>query len=83
MSAEIRDHPTVIFEGGAEKDATVVAFDPDRDVAILHADVGGRTPLALGDGSFGGLYQRSPEDEGRLWEAAVQAIRERLERWDE
>jgi len=37
---------------------------------------------ALGDGSFGGLYQRSPEDEGRLWEAAVQAIRERLERWD-
>jgi creatinine amidohydrolase len=36
---------------------------------------------ALGDGSFGGLYQRSAEDEGRLWEAAVQAIRERLERW--
>ena len=38
---------------------------------------------ALGDGSFGGLYQRSSEDEGRLWEAAVQAIRERLERWDD
>jgi creatinine amidohydrolase len=38
--------------------------------------------VALGDGSFGGLYQRSSEDEGRLWEAAVQAIRERLERWD-
>jgi creatinine amidohydrolase len=36
---------------------------------------------ALGDGSFGGLYQRSAEDEGRLWEAAVQAIRERLERF--
>ena len=36
---------------------------------------------ALGDGSFGGLYQRSAEDEGRLWEAAVQAIRERLEGW--
>ena len=34
---------------------------------------------ALGDGSFGGLYQRSSEDESRLWEAAVQAIRERLE----
>lgn len=32
---------------------------------------------ALGDGSFGGLYQRSLEDEMRLWEAAVQAIRER------
>jgi creatinine amidohydrolase len=39
--------------------------------------------VALGDGSFGGLYQRSSEDEGRLWEAAVQAIRERLERWDD
>ncbi len=37
---------------------------------------------ALGDGSFGGLYQRSPQDESRLWEAAVQAIRTRLEDWD-
>ena len=36
---------------------------------------------ALGDGSFGGLYQRSPADEQRLWEAAVQAIRDRLETW--
>ena len=37
---------------------------------------------ALGDGSFGGLYQRSAEDENRVWEAAVQAIRGRLVRWD-
>ena len=37
---------------------------------------------ALGDGSFGGLYQRSGEDENRVWQAAVQAIRDRLERWD-
>jgi creatinine amidohydrolase len=37
---------------------------------------------ALGDGSFGGVYQRSPEDEERVWGAAVQEIRERLERWD-
>jgi creatinine amidohydrolase len=36
---------------------------------------------ALGDGSFGGLYQRSPEDECRLWGAAVQGIHERLEAW--
>jgi creatinine amidohydrolase len=36
---------------------------------------------ALGDGCFGGLYQRSAEDENRVWEAAIQAIRERLERW--
>src|SRR2546421_1932292 len=32
---------------------------------------------ALGDGNFGGHYQRSPEDENRLWDAAVQLIRER------
>jgi creatinine amidohydrolase len=37
---------------------------------------------ALGDGSFGGLYQRSPQDEGRVWQAAVQAIRARLEDWE-
>jgi creatinine amidohydrolase len=37
---------------------------------------------ALGDGQFGGLYQRSPEDERRIWDAAVQEIRARLERWD-
>jgi creatinine amidohydrolase len=36
---------------------------------------------ALGDGSFGGLYQRSPEDESRLWEAAVVGIQARLEDW--
>jgi creatinine amidohydrolase len=36
---------------------------------------------ALGDGSFGGLYQRSAEDESRVWEAAVQGIRNRLEQW--
>jgi hypothetical protein len=27
---------------------------------------------ALGDGSFGGLYQRSAEDENRVWQAAVE-----------
>ena len=37
---------------------------------------------ALGDGSFGGLYRRSPQDESRLWEAAVHAIRRRLEDWE-
>jgi creatinine amidohydrolase len=37
---------------------------------------------ALGDGSFGGLYQRSRADEGRLWEAAVQAVRSHLEAWE-
>jgi creatinine amidohydrolase len=37
---------------------------------------------ALGDGSFGGLYQRSSEDENLLWQAAVEAIRTRLEAWE-
>jgi creatinine amidohydrolase len=37
---------------------------------------------ALGDGSFGGLYQRSQQDESRVWGAAVLAIRARLEDWD-
>src|ERR671937_990755 len=37
---------------------------------------------ALGDGSFGGLYQRSSENESRLWVAEVQAIRARLEAWE-
>ena len=36
---------------------------------------------ALSDGSFGGLYQRSAEDEDQLWQAAVLAIRGRLEAW--
>jgi S1-C subfamily serine protease len=45
--------PTVILDDGTQKDASVVAFDPDRDVAILHVSRVGRPPLALGDGSFG------------------------------
>jgi creatinine amidohydrolase len=33
---------------------------------------------ALGDGSFGGWYQRPDEDVLRVWEAAVRELRERL-----
>src|SRR5437763_488466 len=33
---------------------------------------------ALGDGSFGGLYQRPDADVLRVWEAAVEELRERL-----
>jgi creatinine amidohydrolase len=33
---------------------------------------------ALGDGSFGGLYQRPDEDVLRVWDAAVSELRERL-----
>jgi creatinine amidohydrolase len=34
---------------------------------------------ALGDGSFGGLYQRPDEEVQRVWAAAVEELRERLE----
>jgi creatinine amidohydrolase len=37
---------------------------------------------ALGDGNFGGLYQRSADDERRLWDAAVQGIRMCLDNWN-
>jgi creatinine amidohydrolase len=34
---------------------------------------------ALGDGSFGGLYQRPDEEVLRVWGAAVEQLRERIE----
>jgi len=46
-------HPTVFrHPDGTELDATVVAFDPDRDVAILRVPDIDRPALPLGDGSF-------------------------------
>ncbi|MEY2446836.1 MAG: hypothetical protein QOH79_312 [Acidimicrobiaceae bacterium] len=46
-------HPTVFrHPDGKELDATVVAFDPDRDVAILRVPDIDRPALPLGGGSF-------------------------------
>jgi S1-C subfamily serine protease len=46
-------HPTVLrHPDGAVLDAEVVAFDPNRDVAILHVPGIARSALTLGDGSF-------------------------------
>jgi S1-C subfamily serine protease len=45
--------PSVIRDDGSELAATVVAFDPDRDVAIMHVPHISRSPLPLGDGPFG------------------------------
>jgi S1-C subfamily serine protease len=45
-------HPTVFRQDGEELDATVVAFDPDRDVAILRVPDIKRPALPMGDGSF-------------------------------
>src|SRR5262249_2710894 len=40
-------------DDGKQLDATVVAFDPNRDVAILHVPGVNRPALPLGDGGFG------------------------------
>lgn len=45
---------------------------PEADTAEMWRE-------ALGDGSFGGLYQRPDEEVLRVWEAAVEQLRERLE----
>ncbi|MFA5884071.1 MAG: MarP family serine protease [Acidimicrobiia bacterium] len=39
----------VYSEDGRRRDATVVAFDPARDLALLRVSGGGLTPLGLGD----------------------------------
>jgi len=61
-----------------------VAMPTERKPPVVWPEEGNPVTWrqALGDGSFGGLYQRSPEDESRLWAAAVQLIRERLEKWE-
>jgi creatinine amidohydrolase len=61
-----------------------VALPVERKSAVVWPEDGNPTTWreALGDGSFGGLYQRPPEDERRVWDAAVEAIRQRLENWE-
>jgi creatinine amidohydrolase len=61
-----------------------VAIPAERKPPVVWPENGNPTTWreALGDGSFGGLYQRSAEDESRVWEAAVQGIRTRLENWE-
>src|SRR5207244_504942 len=66
--------PSLTDATPAERKAPVVWPEHERGPLAVRK--------ALGDGSFGGLYQRSPEDETRLWDAAVDAIRVRLETWD-
>jgi S1-C subfamily serine protease len=53
------DRPTVERDDGRVLDATVVVFDPDRDLAVLRVPGLDRSPLALGDGtegSAGGVF---------------------------
>ena len=42
-------HPTVLV-GGTPQDATVVSYDPDLDLAVLHFDSGDLAPLTFDDG---------------------------------
>ena len=61
-----------------------VELPTDRKAPVVWPEEGNPKTWreALGDGQFGGLYQRSSEDERRIWDAAVQEIRALLERWD-
>lgn len=42
-------HPTVLV-GSTAEEATVVSYDPDLDLAVLHFDSGGLSPLSFDDG---------------------------------
>ncbi|MBN2622240.1 MAG: MarP family serine protease [Acidimicrobiales bacterium] len=55
------DDPTVELFDGATAGADVVAFDPDRDLAVLRTRGAGRAPLPLRDaavGDTGGVFGR-------------------------
>jgi S1-C subfamily serine protease len=43
----------VYGEDGRRRDATVVVFDPARDLALLRVEPGGLVPLAMGDATVG------------------------------
>jgi S1-C subfamily serine protease len=55
------DETTVELSDGSTLDAQVVAFDPERDLAVLRTSGGGRAPLPLRDaeiGDTGGVFGR-------------------------
>jgi S1-C subfamily serine protease len=55
------DESTVELADGSTLDADVVAFDPDRDLAVLRTSGGGGPPLSLRDasvGDVGGVFGR-------------------------
>ena len=43
------DQIQITFDDGREVDAEIVGSDPETDIAVLRADVSGRSALALGD----------------------------------
>ena len=52
---------------------------PMVDMAALAAEGPAGVRSGLGDGSYGGLYQRHDEDVLRIWHAGVEEVREQLE----
>jgi creatinine amidohydrolase len=60
-----------------------VALPPEPKPSLDLADLRARGPRAvrevLGDGSFGGTYQRSDEEVLRVWAAGVEEVRSLLE----
>jgi creatinine amidohydrolase len=51
---------------------------PMADVSKMRETDPAELRKALGDGSFGGLYQRPDEDVLRVWQAGVEEVRELL-----
>ena len=51
---------------------------PMADVSKLRETEPAKLRQELGDGSFGGLYQRSDEDVLRVWQSGVEEVRELL-----
>ena len=47
------DRPSVMRTDGRRLSATVVVFDPNRDLAVLRVSGLGQTPLPVGDGEVG------------------------------
>jgi creatinine amidohydrolase len=53
---------------------------PMVDLAQMRVADPARVRELLGDGSYGGRYRRSAEDEAAVWRAGVEEVRELLER---
>ena len=70
----------VIRPDGRRRAATVIVFDPDRDLAVLAVPELGQEPLPIGDGEPGveGAVFGHPEGQEELRIAAA-AIRQRVE----
>ncbi|HSS11881.1 MAG TPA: MarP family serine protease [Acidimicrobiales bacterium] len=53
VAGEARDRTRVVLLSGAQLPATVVMFDPERDLAVLSVPHLGENPLPVGTGSVG------------------------------